>query len=252
MAVIFPFEEDIYRHEGVAVEYVGHPLLDALEETPGRPEARKLLGLPEDGTVVGLLPGSRRMEIERLLPMMLDAAAIISQKRPGVSFVLPVAPTLTEDYVRSFIKPNHPHIQLARGPESLAPLAMRSSDAVLVCSGTATLEAAILTTPMAVVYRTSALSYHLVKRLIRVGHISLPNLVAGREIVPELIQREATPERAAEEILKLLDDPGPQLAGLREVKAALGKRGAAKRAASMLLSILRPEPPKKMSPGEAA
>lgn len=232
MAVILPFEEGLFRQAGVEATYVGHPLLDSLEGVPGREEARRLLGLPGEGPVVALLPGSRPVEIERLLGVMSQAAAIIARERPGVRFVLPVAATLE----RARLEPH-----LAGGPPvslvSAAPLALAASEAAIICSGTATLEAAILQRPMVVVYRASALSYHIAKRLIRVDYISLPNLLAGRAVVPELIQGEATPERIAAETLRLLEDPSAQTAGLARVRRLLGGPGAAARAAAMLVAM---------------
>jgi lipid-A-disaccharide synthase len=232
MAVIFPFEEPLYEQAGVQVEYVGHPLLDSLAEVPPKDEARRALGLGP-GLLVGLLPGSRRSEIERLVPVMARAAALIQQARPESRFVLPVAPTLTHDLIRRHLS-NGPEVALVEG----ASLALSACDVVIVCSGTATLEAAILQRPMVVVYRASTLSYHLAKRLIQVPFISLPNLLAGAEIVPELIQGEATPERIAAATLALIEDSGQQAADLAKIREQLGAPGASKRAALMLVSMV--------------
>jgi lipid-A-disaccharide synthase len=236
MAVIFPFEEELYARAGVAATFVGHPLLDSLEAVPGREKARQLLGLGP-GLVVALLPGSRPAEIERILPVMVAAARLIERERPGCSFVLPVAPTLSSQQVRRHLQ-EAPQVSLASG----APLALSGADVAIVCSGTATLEAAILQRPMVVVYRGSALSYQLARRLVRVPYISLPNLVAGEPVVPELIQEEATPERIARETLGLLAESAPQLARLAKVRQMLGRPGAARRVARMLTSLIEAAP----------
>jgi lipid-A-disaccharide synthase len=183
---------------------------------------------------VALLPGSRPGEIERLLPDMARAAARIERAHPGCGFVLPVAPTLERAFIERHLA-GAPPISLVEGE---APLVMSAADVCLVCSGTATLEAAILKRPMVVVYRASSLSYHLARRLIRVPFISLPNLLAAEEIVPELIQHEAEPGRMAAEVLKLLADPSAQVERLSQVRGQLGEPGAAGRAAAILASMI--------------
>lgn len=237
MAVILPFEERLYEAQGVAATYVGHPLLDSLEGVPPREEARRLLGLGP-GPLIALLPGSRPVEIARLMPVMAQAAAVIARRKPECRFTLPVAPTLEEQVIRRYLA-GGPDVALVSG----APLALSASDCAIVCSGTATLEAAILQRPMVVVYRTSWLSYHIAKRLVRVDYLSLPNLLAGEAVVPELIQHEATPERIAEETLKLLSDSSAQRERLAQVRRLLGGPGAAARAAEMLVSLIEAKGP---------
>lgn len=236
MAVILPFEERLLAAEGVAATYVGHPLLDSLGEVPERDEARRQLGLGA-GPLVALLPGSRSVEINRLLPVMAEAAALIARECSECSFVLPVAATLEKSKIEALLPAG-----LAVALVSGAPLALSAADCAIICSGTATLEAAILQRPMVVVYRASALSYHIAKRLVRVDYISLPNLLAGRAVVPELIQREATPQKIARETLALLADSSAQREGLSEVRRLLGGKGAANRAAGLLIDLMIPEP----------
>lgn len=234
MLVAFPFEVPIYRNAGVDVEFVGHPLMDAVPAGRNRNSARRELGFEEGYTVIGLLPGSRRREVEYLLPEMIKAARIITKKADGVRFAIPVANTLDAGYIKGFIGGSGIDVQVFSGK---AYSVMAASDILLVSSGTATLEAAITGTPMLVAYRMMPLTYVIGKRLVHLELGSLPNIVAGKGIVPELIQGNATGEKMAEEALNILNDKGRlakmkrELGGVRE---ALGKPGAARRAAEVV------------------
>jgi lipid-A-disaccharide synthase len=234
---VFPFERALYRAAGVPVEFVGHPVLDVLASAPSRDAARRQLGLTETALVIGLLPGSRAQEIERLLPLMRDAAARIRHARPDARFVLGLAPTVTRSAVER---------RLAGGPAvdvigDGAHAVMRASDLVLVSSGTATLEAALLGTPMVVCYRLSAVSERIASLLAHVPWVSLANIVLGRKVVPELCRRrDATAERLAREALRLLDAPGAleaQRQAFRELQAELGAPGVGPRAARLVLGV---------------
>lgn len=234
---VFPFELPLYRHAGVPVEFVGHPLLDALAGAPPRAEARRELGVDAAPRVVGLLPGSRREEVERLLPAMREAAARVALVRPDTRFVLGLAPTVEAAAVQRHLD-GAPVAVVAHRPHTV----MRAADLLLVSSGTATLEAALLGTPMIVAYRLSRPSEVMVRLLVRVPWISLANLTLGRSVVPELTQEAVTGERLARETLRLLDDTAAmdaQRQAFRELGDQLGAPGVGARAARLVLETAR-------------
>lgn len=231
---IFPFEVGLYQEAGVPVEFVGHPVLDVLPEFD-RDAARQ--GLAADGeTLVGLLPGSRDAEVRRHLPVLLGAAQRIRARRPGTRFALPVAGTIPPGGIAEAVRASGLSVEVLPGE---AYRVMAAADLLLVASGTATLEAACYGAPMVVLYRLSALSHAIARRLVRgVSHISLPNIIAGREIVRELIQDEATPAAVAAAGLDLLENEvtrAAQRAALLEVRSRLGEAGAGVRAARAVL-----------------
>jgi lipid-A-disaccharide synthase len=231
---IFPFEVGLYQEAGVPVEFVGHPVLDVLPAID-RDAARR--GLAADGeTLVGLLPGSRDTEVRRHLPVLLGAAARIRARRPRTRFALPVAATIPPASLTDAVRASGLPVDVLPGD---AYRVMAVADLLLLSSGTATLEAACYGAPMVVLYRLSALSHALARRLVRgVSHISLPNIIAGREIVRELIQDQATPDALAAAGLELLEDDvarATQRAALLEVRGRLGEAGAGVRAARAVL-----------------
>jgi lipid-A-disaccharide synthase len=239
MLCILPFEERFYEGTGVSARFVGHPFAD--RPLPGDAASyREALGLPAGRTTVAILPGSRRTEIGRLLPPMLDAAERIKGRHPDVQFVIPVAQTLSEADLRPALA-LHPGLDVrlvaGRAEESVG-----ASDAALVKSGTTVLETALMARPMVVVYKVAWLTYLLGRLLVHgVKHMALVNLLAGRTVVPELLQREASPERMAAEIDRLLSDPGArrtQLDALAEVRRSLGEPGAARRVAEEIAGAL--------------
>ena len=235
--VVFPFEVPLYESAGASVKFVGHPLLDALAAPPTRGESRGTLGVPAETTLVGLLPGSRREEVERLLPEMLRAAALIRRARPDVQFVLAPAPTVDGTLVHSMLAGAPVPVPVATGR---AYEVMAASDLLLVASGTATLEAALIGTPMVVCYRVSRASQLVGRLLLRTPWISLANIVAGRAVVPELLQSSATGGRMAAEALRLLGSPealGAQRAAFAEVRGRLGTAGVGERAALSVLEV---------------
>lgn len=240
MLVVFPFEEKIYRDAGVDVEYVGHPLLDVVESGGDKAASRKALGLPAKSTVVALLPGSRTAEIERLLPPMLKAGEIIAKGlKEAPFFVIPAANSIDDGLFVKFIKPAPIDVRVVRDSMHKA---LRAADSAIVASGTATLEAAIIGAPMVIIYRMAPVSYAIARALVGVADVGLPNIVAGKRIVAELIQNEATPERMAEESLAMLNDKGRRAsveAGYNDVRKALGGKGAAERAAKAVLAAIR-------------
>ena len=239
--VIFPFEERIYREAGVPVEWVGHPLL----ELTGSPEPRdpflRRAGLDPASPVVALLPGSRRNELRAILPDLTAAAAIIRARHPRAQFIVARAPHLDDGLfhpVESLRTTGAPAVIIeGRTDEVLA-----SADVALVASGTVTVQAALHGCPMVVVYRLSPLTYKLGRRFVHVDTFAMANLVAGRKVVPELIQDAFTPETAAAEALEILDDPrhaASVRAALGEVRAKLGTVGASRRAAEAVLRVAR-------------
>jgi lipid-A-disaccharide synthase len=240
---VFPFEPGIYARAGVPVEFVGHPVLDVLPLDLGRGEARQKLGLEPGQRVVGLLPGSRREEVDRLLPAMLEAAGRLAAVDARLRFVLGAAPTVT----RARLSAHLARAAAGGGPrvdivEGLTPEVMAASDVVLIASGTATLEAALLGAPMVVCYRVSRLTEAVARLLARVPWISLPNLVAGRGVVPELLQTAVTGPRLAQEARRLLEDSAAaaaQRAAFKEVRARLGEPGVGQRAARAVLEAAR-------------
>ncbi len=242
LAVVFPFEKDFYAQAApeLPVTFVGHPLLD--EEAEFRARAGDPLPVPEGAELVGLLPGSRQSEISRLMPLLLQAGAIIRRQRPRCHFVLPVAPGLDRTLL-------DPHLEANRlsGLTVLpgrAAQVMAQSRLLLICSGTATLQAALAEAPMVVVYKTGALNYALAKRLIKVSHVAMPNLVAGREVIPELLQAEANPQNLAVKALELLDNEAARQTmsqALAEVRQRLGGPGGGRRAAELAHQIMLEE-----------
>jgi len=234
VAVILPFEKEFYSRYGIQVDYVGHPLLDDLKNGRSREQARENLGISGDQfPVVGLLPGSRNEEIARHLPSIMGAAKIISRTYPDLRCILPLASTVDEETVKPYLKGVQVDIIVRRADTREV---LGACDLALIASGTATLEAAITGTPMVILYRVSFLTYVLGKVLAKVSHIGLVNLVAGRQIVPELIQGDATDTRLAEEGLWLLEDE-ERREGMKEdlrlVREQLGKGGASERVAAL-------------------
>jgi lipid-A-disaccharide synthase len=202
---LFPFEPELLRAHGVSASYVGHPLADLIPLEPDRRAARQALALPEDATLVALLPGSRRSEIQYIAPALLQAAGLMQAARPDIRFVLPVAPGL-DDLLRP--------LAATLGPQGLELLPGRSHEALAACdltliaSGTATLEAALFKRPMVIAYRMHPLSWQLMKRMAYQPWVGLPNILCREFIVPELIQEACTPQGLAQEGLRWLAQDG--------------------------------------------
>jgi lipid-A-disaccharide synthase len=238
MLCILPFEEPFYADTGVSARFVGHPFA----ERPHPQHAttyRDALGLDRARTTVALVPGSRHGEISLILPEMLDAAERIRAKHPDAQFVMPIASTVREADLREHLA-RHATLEV-KLVDGRAEEAVGASDAALIKSGTSTLEAALMARPMVVVYRFSWLSWIIARALVKVAHVALVNLLAGRRLVPELLQGEANGERMAAEIERLLGDRAArdeQIAGLLTVRASLGEPGAAKRVAEEIARYL--------------
>ena len=238
MLTLFPFEVPFYAAAGVDAEYVGHPLLDCLPGLPDRSQAAQTLGLDAQRPIVALLPGSRRREVELLLEPMLAALSLIRHDLPEVQGVLPVAPTVAAT-VQQIVSGFSGTLTVAR-QQSLTALC--AADFALVASGTATLEAGLIGTPMVIVYRVNRLTAWLAKRLLRVPHIGLINIVAERQVVPELLQEAVSPRTMAAAALSVLRDSAEarRIRGeLTALRATMGEGGSSRRAAASVGAALR-------------
>ncbi len=232
---LFDFEPELFRGYPVDARFVGHPLVEVVKPECDRGPFFAETGLDPAKPLVALLPGSRTGEIQRLLPPMAELARRWRRERPEVQWVLPVAPTLDPAFVRTHL--GEAPVTLVQGRTYAA---RAHADAALVASGTATLETALLGTPFAIVYRLNALTYQLARRIVKVPHFGLANVVARREVAVELLQGEVNPERLGRELVRLLE---PETAGriraeLGEVRGHLGAPGAAGRVAEDLLGKL--------------
>ena len=237
MAVIFPFEVAFYEKAGVPVRYVGHPLVDEVGSSLSREQAREALGVPGEAPVVALLPGSRKGEVGRVLPVMHDALTHLRKQRSDVRVLLPVAGTLDDELLDQLLGPDDSIIRI-RGR---AYDVMQASDAVMTASGTATLETAMMGTPMAIVYRINWLSYQIMSRMIRIPDIGLVNIVAGRRVVQEFVQKAAEPQAIANEVLRLIEDHDyaeTMRRNLSLVQGKMGDGGASDKVADLIKEML--------------
>ena len=229
MLVIFPFEEALYHEAGVPVRFVGHPLVDLVAPAPNRAAFLAEHGLDPGRPVLAVLPGSRTKEIAQNLPPLVEALRRVRAERPEVQFLLAVAPSINPGPLRAAL--GDVPVRLLSGATHAV---LGACTAAVVASGTATVEAALLGAPMVVVYRLSPLTYHLGRHLVKVPHYAMANLIAGRRLVPELIQSNFTPGQVAREALGLLEDAEGRRRmqeGLAEVRRRLGGPGASARAA---------------------
>lgn len=241
MAVIFPFEMPYYQAENVPVRYVGHPSVDKVHPLRGKQEDMTCFGLDAERRVVGILPGSRSNEIKRMLPVMLEAAQRLAADDPQLQFVLPQADSVSDQALQSYLIGCPLPIKVVKQQTYDA---IQCCDAVMTTSGTASLEIALLGVPMLIAYRLSPLTYWLGRLLVKTPFIGLPNIVAGRLIVRELIQDQVTADNLSREILRLLEEDGYRgacLSGLQEVRSALGQGGGSRNMAELALSMLRGE-----------
>ncbi|MGQ9796624.1 lipid-A-disaccharide synthase [Desulfosoma sp.] len=236
MAVILPFEEAFYEQRGMTVRFVGHPLVDEVCGVEDAATCRRFLGVHQE-PVICLLPGSRSGEIKTFLPILVKAAERVRQDFPSAEVVLPVAPGLDRHNVSAMLKGSSTPVRCVFQDTYRA---IRASQVALAVSGTVTLEAALLGTPLVVVYKVSTVEYHVARHILRVPYIALPNLIVGRRVCPELLQHEAEPERLAQEAMLLLKHPeraAEQRHWFGRLADMLGKPGAAQRAASMALDL---------------
>jgi lipid-A-disaccharide synthase len=235
--VIFPFEEAIYRDAGVPVEFVGHPLVDLAKASAPRDAFLRAHGLSPDAPTIAMLPGSRANEVGRILPDLLAAARLIASRVPGTQVLLARAPNL-DDHLFAALRDGAPPITSIEGDTDAI---LASADVALTASGTATVQTALHNTPMVIVYRLSPMTYRIGRRLVKVDAVGMVNLIAGRTIVPELIQEAFTPEAVAHEAVSMLTDPARSAAireGLADVRAKLAGTGASRRAAEAILRVV--------------
>lgn len=236
VAAIFPFEYDVYHEAGADTVFVGHPLLDIVKPSLPRNEAEVFAGKQKGRKLILIMPGSRLMEIEKMLPTLLLAAKVLKQRMPEVDFAMPRAGTIPLELLESKIKAAGVEVRITEGHNydlfSVADLA-------LATSGTVTLEAALCGLGSIIVYRTSAINAFIARRVINIPNIGLPNIVAGRQVLPELLQEDFTPERVAQAAIDLLQpERNAQMRrDLEYVRERLGKPGAVKRVAELVLKI---------------
>lgn len=234
---ILPFEEPLYRQAGVRCTFVGNPILDEVAPAYDRQALRRQFGLSSDGPVIGLFPGSRKGELREHMPLLLETVKRLAARHPAMQFILAQASTVQDQLLGELMRESSVPIRVFRNQASEV---MAASDLLVVKSGTSTLQAAVVGTPMILFYRASSwITYRLARLLIRVPWIGLANLVAGRGIVPELIHDEATPERLVQETERLLADSRAyqdMQAALLSVRQALGAPGASRRAAEAVLA----------------
>ncbi len=242
MMVLFPFEKEFYAKRGYAVDFVGHPIVDEVAANMNTSDFFKKLGLNPSLRTIGLLPGSREKEIINLLPDMLNATKLIKEKAPQTQFILLQAKNVDPSIFNTILA-SHTTPTITTTSEYYN--ALNAVDACIVASGTATLETGICGKPMVVVYRTSWLTEMLVRLFIKIRYISLVNIVAGRKLVDELLQKEVTPKNISNEILRFLSNPtvyNKMQHDLLDLRSSLGSSGASQRAAHVVLDALPIKP----------
>ena len=238
MVVILPFEKDFYEKRGIKVSYVGHPLIDAMPKEIDKEKIKISFDAKKYYPIFGIIPGSRKEEIKNTLPIMLEALNILKNRYKNIIAYLPLANTISPEYVKGFIR-DYPFVRLLSNQDIYNMLAI--CDIAFVTSGTATLEATVMEVPMIVVYKGSPISFWIAKMLVKVQYISLTNLIAGEKIVPEILQNELTPEAMAEESIKIIENRKNKediRSKLKMVRNLLGKGGASKRAAKIAIKMM--------------
>ena len=239
MAVLFPFEEKFYESAGVPCTFVGHPLVDEVKTTQSLEQSLVNYGLSKDEPIVGLFPGSRKSEVARVLPILLDAAPELRKTKPSVQFVLPKASTIGDENIAPLLA-QYSELNV-KDVRDKSYNVMQVCNAIMTASGTATLEIALMGIPNTIVYKIAPLSYWILKRMVKIDNIGLENIVAEKRIVQEFIQQDAEPKRIAVEVLRLLDDEDYRaimIAELNKVKGKLGKEGGSKNIAKLALDMM--------------
>ena len=238
MAVIFPFEVPLYKKANVPVRFTGHPLVDEIEINKTTEQAREVLQLPEQ-TTVGLFPGSRLGEIEKLLPILIETALLLRKTKPELQYVLPLANSLqAEDIVKYSSGLSELGVRII---ENNTHDVIQACDCIIVASGTATLEIGLMEKPMVILHKVAHLSYFILRALVHLKHIGLVNIVPGKEIVKEFIQYKATPEKLSQETLRILDDKNynkTMREELSKLRGLLGEGGGSKKVAKLAYEML--------------
>ena len=238
MAVIFPFESAYYEAENVPVRYVGHPSVDKVIPKLSKQDALRAFDLDSNAPVIGLVAGSRVNEIKRLLPIMLSAAQQLKTRFPTCQFVLPQADAISDALIQFYLNMNNVEVTVIKHQQYDV---MQCCDVIMSCSGTATLEIALLDIPMVICYKLNALTYWLGRYLVKTRFIGLPNIIFGEGIVRELIQHDATPENLANEVACLLSNPEAAQTlrdNLNSVREKLGQGGGIQTMANLVLKML--------------
>jgi lipid-A-disaccharide synthase len=240
MLTLFPFEASLYRQAGVDVAFVGHPLTDMLDRVPRRAAAREQLRLPLSAPIIALLPGSRHSELEHMADLFVQTAKQISERLPQALFLVPLVTRETREMFEIALYRNQAEDLPLTILFGHAPDAMSAADVVLVASGTATLEAALLGKPMVITYKMPAASYWLLQGRGYLPYYGLPNILAGEFVVPEIIQDDATPQNLSQALLNLLGDEAVRTRLERKFStlSASLQRGAARQAALAVLPLL--------------
>jgi lipid-A-disaccharide synthase len=241
MLTLFPFEPAIYQKAGVPVTFVGHPLADEIPLKPNMKGARETLKLKQSSLVIAMLPGSRQSEVQQHADLFIKTAQLIAQENSNSIFLVPLITRATRNLFENAlykIQPESLNMQVLFGH---AHDAMEAADVVIVASGTATLEAALLKRPMLITYRMPTISWHILKRMNYLPYVGLPNVLAGKFLVPELLQKEATPEKLADAVTHMLNDP----TRIKEIKQEFTeihqslKQNTAKKASEVVLSYIK-------------
>lgn len=240
MVVIFPFEKDFYADYGIDAAFVGHPLVGTLDRGLTKEGCRKLLGITAS-PVIGLLPGSRKSEIEKILPILLGTAGILRERLPGAVFLIPVASPDLLPLIEEIVRSSPVEIRLLEGSSQEI---LAASDLLILASGTVTLEAAVFKTPMILVYKLSFFSWISGRILLTIPFIGLVNIVGGKKIIPEFIQYQARPDLVARAALEILENPEIREEMIRKfavVSDRLGRPGTSQRAARVILDSINPD-----------
>lgn len=238
MAVIFKFEQKYYEDANIPVSFVGHPLVDKVKTNGDRHQARARLGISPEAKVVGLFPGSRRSEVSRLLPVLFDTAAQMHRQDPDIEFLLPVASSLDSEAISRQVKDSGLDILVTS--EDIYD-AISSCNAIATCSGTVTLEIALLEIPMCILCKISRFSYSIMSRLVTIPHIGLANIVAGKAVVKEFFQNDVNAQTLSHELFELIDNQPYReqvISGLEKVRENLGEGDSARNMAGLVLSLI--------------
>jgi len=236
MLCLLPFEVDIYREAGIDAVCVGHPLVDELQQLPVADALRAALGLPSNKTVLAVLPGSREGEVRHLMPMFAEAMQLLQARHTDLHFVIPAANAERYQQIESVLQSTALPVSLIRGQGREV---LRCSDAIMIASGTATLEAMLLRKPMVISYRMASLSWAILSRLVKTPYVGLPNVLAGEEVVPELLQHHATASQLADAVSRVLEGDGDRQVRRFDELAGLIGGNFAERSIDALLPLVK-------------